>query len=115
LNAAERDTVAAEVVATDWAVTNGCPDMPSVEARLSVPSDLPVARLSWTGPNCRPVMLYRIARGGHGWPGGPQYLPPLLVGPIARLDATGIALEFAREQLVRNVDRDSQGEPHCVV
>jgi poly(3-hydroxybutyrate) depolymerase len=51
-------------------------------------------------------VLYHIVRGGHGWPGGPQYLPTLLVGRIAHLDATGIALEFAREQLGRRVERD---------
>jgi poly(3-hydroxybutyrate) depolymerase len=42
------------------------------------------------------LVLY-ASRGGHTWPGGPQYLPACLVGPIARdLDATGILLEMAR-------------------
>jgi poly(3-hydroxybutyrate) depolymerase len=33
--------------------------------------------------------------GGHGWPGGPQFLPVRAIGPIPRhLDATGILLEM---------------------
>jgi polyhydroxybutyrate depolymerase len=31
-----------------------------------------------------PVVLYRIEGGGHGWPGGPQFLPARVVGPIPR-------------------------------
>lgn len=32
---------------------------------------------------------------GTGWPGGPQYLPARVVGPIPRhLEATGILLEM---------------------
>jgi len=43
--------------------------------------------------------LYRIDDGGHGWPGGPQFLPARLIGPIARrLDATGILLDMARRE-----------------
>jgi len=39
------------------------------------------------------VVVYRIQGGGHGWPGGPQYLPARVVGLIPRhLDATGILL-----------------------
>jgi hypothetical protein len=33
--------------------------------------------------------------GGHGWPGGPQFLPARVIGPVPRhLDATGILLEM---------------------
>jgi poly(3-hydroxybutyrate) depolymerase len=42
-----------------------------------------------------PLVLYRIEGGGHGWPGGPQYLPARTVGPIPRqLDATQILLDM---------------------
>jgi polyhydroxybutyrate depolymerase len=41
------------------------------------------------------VVLYRIEGGGHGWPGGPQYLQARIIGPIPRhLDATGILLDM---------------------
>ena len=40
------------------------------------------------------MVLYRIEGGGHGWPGGPQFLPARVTGPIPRhLDATGILLD----------------------
>jgi len=41
------------------------------------------------------VVLYRIEGGGHGWPGGPQFLPARVIGPVPRhLDATGILLDM---------------------
>lgn len=41
------------------------------------------------------VVVYTIANGGHTWPGGPQYLPSLLVGKASRnLDATSVIWEF---------------------
>ena len=47
------------------------------------------------GPDGPPVVLYRIEGGGHGWPGGPQYLPARGGGPIPRqLDATQILLNM---------------------
>jgi polyhydroxybutyrate depolymerase len=43
------------------------------------------------------VVLYRIEGGGHGWPGGKQYLPARLIGRIPQhLDATTMVLDFAR-------------------
>jgi len=54
-----------------------------------------VTRLTWSAPGCLPVVLYRIEGGGHGWPGGPQFLPVRPIGPIPRhLDATDILLEM---------------------
>jgi polyhydroxybutyrate depolymerase len=94
-----REAVAAEVVAADWAAVNGCSADPSVEPVPGAPGDLPVDRLTWTAPGCRPVVLYRIRGGGHAWPAGPQYMPARLVGPVARhLDATGILLAMARDE-----------------
>jgi polyhydroxybutyrate depolymerase len=82
----------AEAVAADWAAANGAVGSPPER----VPADLPVTRLAWSGP--RPVVLHRIEGGGHTWPGGGQYLPARIIGPVARaLDATGIILEvFSR-------------------
>jgi polyhydroxybutyrate depolymerase len=54
-----------------------------------------VSLLTWAAPGCPPVALYRIEGGGHGWPGGPQYVPARIIGPIPRhLDATGILLDM---------------------
>ena len=92
----QRRAVATETVARDWAAANGISGEP-VSLRLAhEPGDPPVTRLTWSAPGAPPVVLYRISGGGHGWPGGPQYLPARVIGPIPRhLDATGILLEAA--------------------
>ncbi len=94
------DVVAgAEAVAADWAAGNGIKPGPAVEELPMPASDLPVTRTTWSAPGCRPVVLYRVDGGGHGWPGGPQFLPARIFGPIARhLDATGILLDMAAQQ-----------------
>jgi polyhydroxybutyrate depolymerase len=95
-----REVVGAEALAADWAAVNGCSAEPTIEAVPAEPGGVSVDRLSWTGAGRPPVVLYRIEGGGHGWPGGPQYLPAAFVGRIARrLDATGILLSFAADQL----------------
>jgi polyhydroxybutyrate depolymerase len=84
-------------VARDWAAGNGIDGEPTVEHLTAVAGDLPVTRLTWSAPGCPPVVLYRIEGGGHGWPGGPQYLPAGVIGRIPRhLDATGILLEMVK-------------------
>ncbi|MFI5048005.1 MAG: alpha/beta hydrolase family esterase [Acidimicrobiia bacterium] len=95
--------VAAEVIAADWAAANGIDGAPRTEAVSAAPGDLPVARSAWTAEGTPSVVLYRIEGGGHTWPGGAQYLPARLVGPIARsLDATGIIVEEFRAHETRN-------------
>ena len=83
-------------MARDWAAGNGMGGDPGVEKLAA--GEPPVTRLTWSAPGCPPVVLYRIeggGHGGHGWPGGPQYLPARVGGPIPRhLDATGILLEM---------------------
>jgi polyhydroxybutyrate depolymerase len=92
---AERRMAAVETVAGDWATGNGIGGEPAVEQLPGAAGDPPVTRLTWAAPGCPPVVLYRIEGGGHGWPGGPQFLPARVVGPIPRhLDATGILLDM---------------------
>lgn len=116
-----RVAVGAEELAAEWAALNrrelwpppveeapdaatpaeargsvGATHDPATEQLSSPPGELRVVRSSWVAPGCQPVILYRIEGGGHTWPGGPQYLPAELVGPVARhLDATGIILDAA--------------------
>lgn len=41
------------------------------------------------------VLLYRVRGGGHTWPGGAQYLPASIVGPVCRdIDATEVIWNF---------------------
>ncbi len=85
----------AEDLAADWARIAGCDPRPLVERLPQPPGGLGVVRLTWMGPSGVPVVLHRIEGGGHTWPGGPQYLPPRLIGPVAAgLDATGILLGY---------------------
>jgi polyhydroxybutyrate depolymerase len=91
--------VAIETVARDWAAVNGAAREPTVERLAGAPGELPVTRLSWRAPGGPPVEVCRIEGGGHGWPGGSQYLPSRLIGPIAGgPDATAILLAAARRQ-----------------
>jgi polyhydroxybutyrate depolymerase len=90
-----------EQVSADWSFAIGpARPAPTVETVLRGP--LPVQRLRWhAGPapdvGTTPT-LYRVVGGGHTWPGGAQYLPARIVGPVAReLDATGDLLDFVWE------------------
>jgi len=97
--AEDRVIVGAEVVGADWATANDIPSGPNFETFPTSERGLHVARLTWSAPGHRPVVLYRIEGGGHAWPGGPQYLPAWLVGRAARdFDATRVLLEMAREE-----------------
>jgi polyhydroxybutyrate depolymerase len=91
----ERRTAPVELIARDWAAGNGITGDPAGARLPDAPPDPPATRLTWSAPGCRPVVLYRIEGGGHGWPGGPQFLPARVVGPIPRhLDASRILLDM---------------------
>jgi polyhydroxybutyrate depolymerase len=91
---AERRMIAVETVARDWAVGNGIGGEPAAAELPGTAGDPPVTRLTWAAPGCPPVVLYRIEGGGHGWPGGPQFLPSRMIGSVPRhLDATAILLD----------------------
>ncbi len=92
-------TAPIERVAADWAA--GPAAAPRREAVAGATGGCSVERLTWPGPDgpAAPpaATLYRIVGGGHTWPGGAQYLPARIVGPVATgLDATGIMLDFVR-------------------
>jgi polyhydroxybutyrate depolymerase len=96
LRAEGRESLAPEATCTAWAQANGCGPEPVVDVLAANAGDMPVERLTWSAPGRLPVVLYRVVGGGHGWPGGPQYVPRLLIGRISKtFDATGIALDFA--------------------
>ena len=100
--AGEDVATGAEALARDWASGNGSKSGPAIEELPMQPGDPTVTTRTWTAPGCRPVTLYRIDGGGHGWPGGPQFLPVLparIIGQIPRhLDATGILPGMAERE-----------------
>jgi len=59
-----------------------------------------VRREIWTGgADDTEVVVYTIVGGGHTWPGGPQYLPALIVGKASQnLNATRTIWEFFQAQ-----------------
>ncbi|HEX4834514.1 MAG TPA: hypothetical protein VH478_25865 [Trebonia sp.] len=107
----EEVVAGAEETCADWAAANGVTGWPSVADLPAAPGEPAVTRKTWTGPGCRPVTLYRVDEGGHGWPGGPQFLPARVIGQIPRhLDATGILLDMAARETaaasgLRRLDR----------
>jgi polyhydroxybutyrate depolymerase len=83
----------------NWLTGTGSMVLPKIEELPASSDDLPVTRKAWTRPGCHPATLYRIDGGGHGWPGGPQFLPARAIGPVTRrLDATGLLLDMAERE-----------------
>ena len=100
----------AEEVVADWAAANGIVTAAGVTVtgsfarsaieELPMPAgEPPVTKIGWSRPGCHPATLYRVDGGGHGWPGGPQFMPSRMIGPISKhLDATGLLLDMAARQ-----------------
>ena len=84
-------------LAEKWARRNGCNPKPTI-------TDLPEPNHDGTtvtktvynnGKNNTEVVSYLIHNGGHTWPGGYQYLPPILIGKTTKeLNASEVIWEF---------------------
>ena len=101
LDPSGHESVAPEALAAEWAAANRCGPA-RVEVLENASGTFGVERLTWDRVDgaSAPVVLYRIAGAGHGWPGGRQYLPARLIGRIPqRFDANSIVLDFARAAL----------------
>lgn len=83
------DTIAA------WVRINRCDPTPTVvEDPQTVDDGTRIVRHLYHGG--APVTLITIEGGGHTWPGGPQYLPARIVGPVTvNLDASAAAIAVA--------------------
>jgi len=80
-----------------WARRNECPGPPKIEnLPISERDGTWVQRTTYPGHNLLPsVVFYKIVNGGHTWPGGWQYLPPLLIGKTSQnLDASSVIWDF---------------------
>ena len=79
-----------------WASVNGCNAAPqSATLADRDPSDRTIT-IRHHRQGCRaPVTLLEVQGGGHTWPGGGQYLPIALIGPVSRdFDASEAILAF---------------------
>jgi polyhydroxybutyrate depolymerase len=105
------EDLVADWARANWITGNGHPVEPVItELPMPSPDDPPVTRKTWSKPGCHPVSLYRIEGGGHGWPGGPQFLPSRAIGPISKhLDATGLLLDMADRATVQAPRRPALG------
>ena len=81
-----------------WARHNHCPEAPGERVvKDRDPDDGTRIHLrSFEGcDGGSEVVLVRVDGGGHTWPGGPQYAPKSLIGPVSRdADATAMIFRF---------------------
>lgn len=76
-----------EATAEFWAENNGCLTDPESHRLPSVRPDDPTRITKSTYADCQSgaqVVLYTVEAGGHTWPGGPQYAPKFIIGPVSR-------------------------------
>jgi polyhydroxybutyrate depolymerase len=86
--------LAAEQLAAEWAQTDGCEPMPTVEAVPVPPGELTVTRLTWHDAAGPKVVLHRIEGGGHTWPGVTTARPAAQGRATSSFDATARLLDF---------------------
>jgi len=90
--------LSAPATAAFWAKNAGCSPDPATSTLPPIATSDGTTVTSTTYSGCSShasVVLYTIQGGGHAWPGGPQYLPALLIGPASReLDASDTIIQF---------------------
>ncbi len=81
-----------------WVERNNCDNTPD---RIWLPNNniLDLCRVQRdiykNGDNGTEVILYKIVRGGHTWPGGYQYYPKIIIGRTCQdIDANTVIWEF---------------------
>ncbi|NNM75239.1 alpha/beta hydrolase family esterase [Enterovirga aerilata] len=81
-----------------WRRRNGCGGPAAQEALRPIASFDPtrILRTRYTGCTAgAPVTVLTVMGGGHAWPGGAQFAPPRLIGPVSRqLDASRAIIRF---------------------
>lgn len=87
-----------------WANKNGCEMKTASEPLDDFPADGTHA-VTHDATGCSgeaAVTLIEIRGGGHTWPGGAQYLPAMLIGPVSReLDASTTIWRYLREHRIQ--------------
>jgi polyhydroxybutyrate depolymerase len=92
------DVLSAEETAASWRVRDKCGRAEAVAAvaPIAKPDGTTVARTEYPGCDGNAaVILYSVEGGGHSWPGGPQYAPRFVIGPVShQLDAGRTIIDF---------------------
>jgi len=75
-----------EEVLKEWATIDGCDKNPVVTTLPVIVNDgMSVIREVYSNPsNNIKVIGYTIVNGGHTWPGGFQYMPKFVIGPVTK-------------------------------
>jgi polyhydroxybutyrate depolymerase len=77
------DSIPVAQTPATWVKTDGCAPGPRTSTLPDVDPADNTSTIIQTYDGCRgqtSVQLYTVTGGGHTWPGGPQYLPPAIVG-----------------------------------
>ena len=96
--------LSADATRARFAELDGCgPAAPSVHYDRVPDDDTSVTEVAHTGcANNTEVRLFSIEGGGHTWPGGPQYLPKLVIGRVSKeLDMSEELWKFFSRQPAR--------------
>jgi polyhydroxybutyrate depolymerase len=91
------ELVSTRTTVRKWVEHNGCKDAVDEDLPDKDPEDgTKVKRVTYAGGrNGTEVVLYAIEGGGHTWPGGTQYLPQWMIGPVCKdIDATQVIWDF---------------------
>jgi polyhydroxybutyrate depolymerase len=81
--AGQGDSIPVSQTVHAWVATDGCSQTPRTSTVPHVDPGNDTTTTIQTFADCRngtSVQLYTVAGGGHTWPGGPQYLPPFIIG-----------------------------------
>jgi polyhydroxybutyrate depolymerase len=88
-----------EEVLKKWAAVNHCNSKPVItDLLVSVNDGTSVIKEEYANNNGSKVVGFTIVNGGHTWPGGSQYLPKFMVGPVTKnLNACDEIWKFFKE------------------
>ena len=88
-----------ENIIKKWAATDNCDSKPIItNLPVKVDDGTSVIKEEYINPsNNLRVIGFSIINGGHTWPGGSQYLPKFVIGPVSgNLDACEVIWDFFR-------------------
>ncbi|MEB4211553.1 PHB depolymerase family esterase [Mycobacterium sp. 94-17] len=88
--------ISVESMVSKWRLADGCRGEPATDVLPDARDGTVVRRYESTGCAANTeVVLYKVDRGGHTWPGGKQYLPAAVIGPTTRaLDGSEVIAQF---------------------